>query len=298
MTLLIALFILLLDKPSETKREVIVSNSGSRKVVKENIEKYQPKSDWLNIHPSNIELTAESAAIIDQDTGQLILTKNEHQKLPPASITKVLTLLIVLENMKTDKLCTVSEQAASTQPNKITMKAGEKLKVEDLLYGMMMISANDAAEALAECYDGGRSKFIELMNDKTRYLGLKDSTFKDPNGLNDTEQVSSAYDMGTITRYAIMTKPEVLKYMGRKEDYSVYPTETNESHSWYQISHLLSSFAGMEGAKTGYTHIAKNTYIGVASRESRRIIIVYLSAQTTTSDATTMLEYGFSNKPN
>ncbi|MEI7690552.1 MAG: D-alanyl-D-alanine carboxypeptidase family protein [bacterium] len=291
-------FYLLINKPAETKKEVIVANSSSKKIVKENIEKYHPKSDWQKTHPSNIELTAESAIIIDQDTGQLILAKNEHQKLPPASITKVLTLLIVLENMKTDKLCTVSEQASSTQPNKITMKAGEKLKVEDLLYGMMMISANDAAEVLAECYDGGRTKFIGLMNDKIKYLGLKDSTFKDPNGLNDTEQVSSAYDMGTITRYAIITKPEVLKYMGRKEDYSVYPTETNESHSWYQISHLLSSFAGMEGAKTGYTHIAKNTYIGVASRGGRRIIIVYLSAQTTTSDATTMLEYGFSNKPN
>lgn len=297
-TLTAILVFWIINKPTEKRKDFVVANSASKKVVKENIEKYHPKKDWLETHPADIDLTAESAVVIDQNTGQLLLAKNEHKKLPPASITKVLTLLVVLENMRTDKLCTVSEQAASTQPNKITMKAGEKLKVEDLLYGMMMISANDAAEVLAECHDGGRLQFLELMNDKVKDLGLNDSNFMDPNGLNDTEQVSSAYDMGTITRYALLTKPEVIKYMGRKDDYSVFPTEINESHSWYQISHLLSSFVGMEGAKTGYTHIAKNTYIGVASRDSRRIIITYLSAETTTSDATTLLEYGLLNKPN
>lgn len=266
--------------------------------IKENTEKYQPKYDWFKAHPYDMTLTAKSAIVINQSNGQVIFSKNEHEKLPPASISKVLTLVTVLENIKTDKLCTVSQKAADTQPNKIVMKAGEKMKVDDLLYGLMMISANDAAEVLAECYDGGRDKFIDKMNEKVKTLGLKDSVFKDPNGLNDTDELSSAYDIGTITRYALMEHPEILKYMGHKGDYSVYPTDHNESHSWYQISHLLSSYPGMEAAKTGYTHIAKNTYIGIAKHNNQEIIIVYFAAETTTSDATALLDYGFSVNPN
>jgi len=283
---------------AEVKSSEKISQFEQNKKIKANIDKYQPKYDWFNKHPSEMGITAKSAIVIDQSSGQIAFAKNEHGKLPPASITKVLTLITVLENMKADKLCEVSQKAADTQPNKIVMKAGEKLKVEDLLYGMMMISANDAAEVLAECYDGGRDKFIDKMNEKIRLLGLKDSSFKDPSGLNDVDQLSSSYDMATITRYGLLTQPKLLDYMGRKGDYPVYPSENNESHSWYQISHLLSTYQGMEGAKTGYTHEAKNTYIGIASRDNRRIIIVYFAAETTTSDATSLLEYGFSNNPN
>jgi D-alanyl-D-alanine carboxypeptidase (penicillin-binding protein 5/6) len=277
---------------------IIIQLKNSHREIEENIEKYQPKYDWVRTHPSNITLTAKSAIIIDQNTGQILLTKNEHEKLPPASITKILTLVTVLEGLKIDKLCSVSEKAASIQPNKITMNVGEKMKVEGLLYGLMMISANDAAEVLAECYDGGRDKFIAKMNEKVKLLGLKDSIFKDPHGLNDIDELSSAFDMGTITRYALLEHPETLKYIGRKEDYNIYPTDHNGSHSWYQISNLLLTYPGMEGAKTGYTHIAKNSYIGVARRSERRVIIVYLGAETTTSDATTLLNYGFSVNPN
>ncbi|MFA5196945.1 MAG: serine hydrolase [Patescibacteria group bacterium] len=272
--------------------------SSLKKTIKENAVKYHPKFDWLTKNPYEMTLTAESAIAIDQNTGQVLYAKNVHKKLPPASITKVLTLITVLENMKTDKLCTVSQRAADTQPNKIVMKPGEKMKVDDLLYGLTMISANDAAEVLAECYDGGRDKFIAKMNDKIKMLGLSDSIFKDPNGLNDVDQVSSAYDLGTVTRYGLLTQPSFLEHLGKKGDYSVYPSDHNESHSWYQISNLLSTYPGMVGAKTGYTYIAKNTYIGIAKRDGREIIIVYFAAQTTTSDATALLDYGFSVKPN
>jgi D-alanyl-D-alanine carboxypeptidase (penicillin-binding protein 5/6) len=302
LAIIIALVVVAFVKNYLSEKKVtgstIIQLKNSHREIEENIEKYQPKYDWVKTHPSNITLTAKSAIVIDQNTGQILLTKNEHEKLPPASITKILTLVTVLEGLKIDKLCPVSEKAAVTQPNKITMKAGEKMKVEDLLYGLMMISANDAAEVLAECYDGGRDKFIAKMNEKVKLLGLEDSSFKDPHGLNDVDELSSAFDMGTITRYALLEHPETLKYIGRKEDYNVYPTDHNGSHSWYQISNLLLTYPGMEGAKTGYTHIAKNSYIGVARKNDRRVIIVYLGAETTTSDATALLNYGFSVNPN
>jgi len=274
-----------------------ISKNDYEKIVATNIEKFQPKYDWYRENQGTIGLTAKSAIVIDPNNGDILYAKNEHEKLPPASIAKILTLTIVLENMKLDSLCTVSQNAADTQPNKITMKAGEEMKVEDLIYGLMMISANDAAEVLAECFPEGREKFIEKMNEKVKELGLTDSNFVDPSGLNDETQYSSAFDMATITRYLLNTRPESIKYLGRKEDYSVYPTDHNESHYWYQISHLLKTFAGMEGAKTGYTHIAKNTYVGIVKKGEKRIVIVYLAAETTTSDATTLIEYGFSAKP-
>jgi D-alanyl-D-alanine carboxypeptidase len=274
-----------------------VTGDDSQKLIKDNIEKYQPKYEWFEKNPQPIGLTADSAIVLDQNTGQIIFAKEEKKHLPPASITKVLTLIIVLENMNQDDSCTVSREASETQPNKLIMQPGEMLKVRDLLYSMTMISANDSAEVLAECYPGGRGAFIEKMNEKVKELGLSNSNFVDPNGLNDTEQYSSASDMATITRYGILTQPDFLKYLGRKEDYSVPATETNQAHYWYQVSTLLKTYPGMEAAKTGYTHIAHNTYVGVAKRGERRIIIVYFGARTTTNDATQLLDYGLSTEP-
>ena len=266
-------------------------------VVNKNITLYQPRYDFLKAHPGTLNLTAKSAIVIDQNSGQILFTKNEHAKEWPASITKILTMVIALENYSPDKLCTVSEEASETQPDKISMNVGEKMRVGDLVYGMMMISANDAAEVLAECDKGGRNAFIKQMNDKAKSLGLKDSHFANPNGLDDPNHYSSAFDIATITRYAIMTIPSTLQYMGRKDDYSVPASDHNAAHYWYQISHLLFTYPGMIAAKTGYTDEAKNTYVGVASRNGRMIIIVYFGAQTTTSDATTLLDYGFSVNP-
>lgn len=274
-----------------------LTGDDSQKLIEDNIEKYQPKYEWFEKNPQPIGLTADSAIVLDQNTGQIIFAKEEKKHLPPASITKVLTLILVLENMDQDDSCTVSKEASETQPNKLIMQPGETLKVRDLLYSMTMISANDSAEVLAECYPGGRGAFIDKMNERVKELGLSNSNFVDPNGLNDTEQYSSASDMATITRYGILTQPDFLKYLGRKEDYSVPATETNQAHYWYQVSTLLKTYPGMEAAKTGYTHIAHNTYVGVAKRGERRIIIVYFGARTTTNDATQLLDYGLSTEP-
>jgi len=273
------------------------SGLALKKIIAENKAKYYPKTDWLASHPQDLQLSSKGAIILDYDTGEVLLDNNMHAQLPPASITKVLTSLVALENFKPDQLCTVSQEAADTEPFKIVMNAGEQLTVRDLVYGMMMISANDAAEVIAECDKGGRQAFIDKMNEKVLELGLTDSHFVTPNGLDDPKHLASAFDMATITAYAIRTQPDFLTYMGRVEDYSVPATEHNEPHSYYQLSTLLKTYPGMEGAKTGFTYDAGNTYIGVASHEGRRIIIVYLNANSKTYDATTMLEQGFFLNP-
>jgi D-alanyl-D-alanine carboxypeptidase len=287
----------LISFPRNPATKTAVSNPKVNSTVEKNISLYQPKYDFLKNHPGSLNLTAESAIVVDQNSGQILYAKNEHQKHWPASITKILTMVISLENYKPDQLCPVSEEASETQPDKISMDVGEKMKVEDLIYGMMMISANDAAEVLAECDPKGRSDFINKMNTKAASLGLKDSHFANPNGLDNSDHYSSAFDMATITRYAIMSIPVTLQYMGHKANYSVEATDHNEAHSWYQISHLLFTYPGMIAAKTGYTDEAKNTYVGIAKRDGRTIIIVYFGAQTTTSDATSLLDYGFSVNP-
>lgn len=274
-----------------------LSDAAINRLIAENKAKYYPKTDWLEKHPQDLQLSSKGAVILDYNTGEVLLDNNMHAKLPPASITKVLTVLVALENYKLDKLCTVSQEAADTEPYKIVMKAGEQMSVRDLIYGMMMISANDAAEVIAECDPGGREAFIAKMNEKVKELGLTDSHFVTPNGLDDPNHYSSAFDMATITEYAIRTQPDFLTYMGRVDDYSVAATNHNEPHSYYQLSTLLKTYPGMEGAKTGFTYDAGNTYIGVASKDGRRIIIVYFDANSKTYDATTMLEQGFFLNP-
>ncbi len=267
------------------------------KIIAQNKEKYYPKTDWLAKNPQTLAVSSDGAVILDYETKQVLLDNNMHAQLPPASITKVLTAVVALETFKTDKLCNVSQEAADTEPYKIVMKPGEKLSVEDLIYGMMMISANDAAEVIAECDPGGKTAFMNKMNEKVKELGLTDSHFVTPNGLDDPKHYSSAFDMATITEYAIRTQPDFLKYMGRVDDYSVAGTDHNEPHSYYQLSTLLKTYPGMEGAKTGFTYEAGNTYIGVAKKDGRRIIIVYFNANSKTYDATTMLEQGFFLNP-
>lgn len=274
-----------------------ISDAKLKKIISENKEKYYPKTDWLARNPQTLAVSSKGAVILDYETRQVLLDNNMHTQLPPASITKVLTAVVALENFKTDKLCTVSQEAADTEPYKIVMNPGEKLSVEDLIYGMMMISANDAAEVIAECDPGGKVAFMAKMNEKVKELGLTDSNFVAPNGLDDPKHYSSAFDMAAITEYAIKTQPDFLKYMGRVDDYSVAATDHNEPHSYYQLSTLIKTFPGMEGAKTGFTYDAGNTYIGVAKRDGRRIIIVYFNANSKTYDATTMLEQGFFLNP-
>ena len=286
------------DKKNQTVNASDLSKKELDSLILENKEKYGLKNDWLEKNPQDIPVSTKSAVILDYNTGELLFAQNEHDKLPPASITKVLTAVVVLENMKPDKLCTISQNAADTEPYKIVMRAGEQISVEDLLYGMMMLSANDAAVALSECYDGGQQSFIDKMNERVQLLGLTDSHFITPNGLDDPEHLSSAYDMAVITSYAVKTQPTFLEYMGRKQDYTVGETDHNDSHYFYSLSTLLKTYPGMDGAKTGFTYEAGNTYIGTAERDGRRIIIVYFGANSTTYDAELMLDQGFFLNPN
>lgn len=295
--LVIALAIVYKNQPQKSATQVKgagkISEAQLQKIIKENKEKYYPKKAWVTENPQELPVSADAAIILDYNSNEILFAQNEHKQLFPASITKVLTATVALETMDVEFYCKISENAANMEPNKISMKAGEELKIKDLLYGLMMISANDAAEAIADCYPkGGRPAFIAKMNQKVKELGLSDSNFVNPSGWHDDNHKTSAFDMATITAYAIRSNPDFMNYFGRTEDYGVYPTEKNESHWWNQISTLLKTYPGMDGAKTGFTYEAGNTYIGTAKQGENRIIIVYFNANSSTYDAKLLLDQG------
>jgi D-alanyl-D-alanine carboxypeptidase len=271
-----------------------LSEKEEKKLIEENSKKYQPqKSDKTT--EAGLDISAISAIVVDENTNEIIYQKSPNEKRPPASITKIATISVALENIKKDDLVEISQKAADQEPNKIVMKAGEKLKLDDLLYGLMMISANDAAIAIAEKVPGGFDKFIDLMNHKVKMLGLSGTHFKNPSGLDDPDHYSTAFDIATLTRYALLNHPEVIDYAGKKTEHSVYPNENNESHWWKHISHMLYAYPGMIAAKTGYTEEAKSTYIGVAERNGRRLVIVIMGATDANGDVRSLLDYGFAH---
>ena len=134
---------------------------------------------------------------------------------------------------------------------------------------------------------------IEEMNKKSEWLELENTHFITPSGLDDPEHYSTPHDLGIIMRYAFTEHPEILTYMGKKGEHSVFPTENNESHWWSQISSMLSTYPGMDGVKTGYTWEAGNTFLGTAIRDGKRIGVVVFNTQDAPTDLKTLFDYGF-----
>lgn len=297
----VLVFFMFLAKEGALNKEVAgsseISKQEKERLIKENTKKYQPQKT-SKTQESGLDLSAISAIVVDQETNEIIYQKNSQEQLPPASIAKVLTFSIVIEQFKPEKYITISQRASEQISNKINMKPGEKLKTSDLLYGLMMISANDAAYAFADAYPGGFEKFMKAMNSKVEILGLKNSNFKNPAGLDEEGQLSSAFDMATITTYALKQHPEFIQYAGKKTEHSVYMTENNEPHWWFgHLSAMLKRYSGMIAAKTGYTDEARSTYIGVAERNGKRLVVVILGSDDANNDVTNLLDYGFSHNP-
>lgn len=275
-----------------------LSGTERERIISENMAKYQPKSGSKEIEGPVV--TAKSAIVVDQNTNTILYSKNMHEALPPASIIKMLTFSMALEKFEENELIEISENASVQVSNKINMKPGEKMKLSDLLYGLMMISANDAAYAIADASDDGFEGFIKAANDKVEMLGLKETVMKNPAGLDEEGQTSSAYDLATITRYALLEHPQIIKYAGKTAEHSVYATEANEPHYWFgHLSRMLTAYKPMIAAKTGYTDLAGSTYIGIAEKNGRRLILVILGDKNSAinNDVTSLLDYGFSLQP-
>lgn len=240
-------------------------------------------------------IKAESYILMDAASGQIILAKNEHQHYPPASMTKIMTLVLAIEALDQGKVSAndrvrSSKKAAMTDGTQINLKASEAIKYEDLLIAMVLRSANDASIAVAEHLAGSENNFVVRMNKKTKMLGLKDTQFKNATGLPDADHYSSAYDMAVIARYAL-TKTHVTDYTSLKEsnirEGDVKIRNTNK---------LLWQYPGADGLKTGWTSSAKHCLAASASRDDLQLIAIVMASPEAGghfADATQLLDYGF-----
>lgn len=254
------------------------------------------------------EITAESGYFVNSKSGQALYAKNPHKRLPMASLTKVMTVLVALEHKGMDYKYTVSQSAADMEPDKMELIAGEKLTLKELLYGIFLVSANDAAEVLAQGSVGGRdeftsqregsddrrSRFIKLMNDKARQLGMNDTYYANPTGLDedDHNSYSSAYDLAILTRYLIRHYPEVVG-ISRTVHAFLPQSGEHQDYDMYSGINLLTTYPGVVGFKTGYTPEAGLTLITLAQRNGQEVIGVLLGSGDRRDEAKELLDYSF-----
>lgn len=240
------------------------------------------------------KISAEAAYFVDIDSGKVLYQKNPTKQLPIASLTKIMTVLVTLENRKFEDKVLISNRAANMEPDHMLLKTGETLTVEELLYGVFLVSANDGAEALAENIFGNREEFINQMNSKAAGLGMKNSLFINPTGLeeDDKKQYSSAYDVALMSRFLIKHYPQVVDISSTY--HKIIPqTSTHQDYDMYSGINLLTTYPGVLGLKTGFTPEAGLTLVTFASRGNHQVLGVLLKSENRREEARELLDYSF-----
>ncbi len=243
---------------------------------------------------------SRSAILIDYDTLEIIYEKNITEKLPPASMTKIMSMLLVMEAVDSGKISLddevlISENASSMGGSQVYLQQGEKYSVHDLLKGVAIASGNDAVVALAEYISGTVEEFVRLMNEKAKELGLESTHFENPHGLDSENHYSSAYDMA-IMATELLKHSKILEYTSIYEDYL---TKNDGSNIWLvNTNKLIRYYNGVDGLKTGYTSDAGYCLTATAKKNDLRLIAVVMNVpveEKRRSDVTAMLNYGFAN---
>lgn len=234
--------------------------------------------------------SAKSAILMDMDSGRIIYGKDVHYVQSVASISKIMTAIVAIENSDVNKEVTIGNEVLKAYGSGIYVKIGEKLKLEDLLYGLMLRSGNDAALAIAVAVSGEVNKFVKLMNDKAKKIGMKNTTFNNPSGLDEEKgNFSSAYDMALLMSYAMKNK-EFSKITGTKD----YTVKTNKNvYKWHNKNKLLSSYKYITGGKTGFTKIAKRTLVTSASKDKMNLTVVTINDGDDWNDHKNLYEEAF-----
>ncbi len=234
-----------------------------------------------------VHVSAQSAIVIECGTGEALFEENAHERLPMASTTKIMTALAVLENCSLDEKVTVKKEYTNVEGSSMYLQEGEVLTVEELLYGLMLSSGNDAATALACCIAGDEASFAELMNEKAGQLGLADTHFENPHGLSAEGHYSTAADMARLTAYA-MENEDFVKIVSAK-------TRTIGARSLKNHNKLLWMYEGIIGVKTGYTKDSGRCLVSCAERNGMRLVCVTLNDRNDWDDHMAMYDEGFTN---
>lgn len=241
---------------------------------------------------------AKAALLLERDSGKVLYEKNAHEKLPPASMTKIMTLLLIMEALESEVIAleeeiTISENAASMGGSQVFLAAGEVMKVEDLIKAVAVASGNDASVALAERIAGSEKAFVKLMNDRVEQLQLENSHFENASGLPAKNHYTTAYDMGMIAK-ELLKYEEIVEYTSIYEDYL---RKGEENEFWLVNTNKLVHFSPyIDGLKTGYTSEAKYCLTATAKKDDMRVVSVVMGAENTkVRNAMTMnlIDYAF-----
>lgn len=247
-----------------------------------------------------LSLKAKSAILIESTTGKILYEKNSHEKLAPASMTKIMSMLLIIEHiesgaLKWDEMITVSENASSMGGSQILLETGEQMSVKDLFKGVAVGSGNDAVVALAEAVAGSEEAFVEMMNQKVKDLGLKDTNFKNPHGLDEANHYSSAYDMAMIGK-ELVKHEKVLEFTSIYEDYLRKGTDRE---FWLVNTNRMVKFNPIvDGLKTGFTSGAGYCLTATAKKNNMRLLATVMGEESTTTrtnEITSLLDYGYAN---
>lgn len=255
-------------------------------------------TSYVNALDNNLDLKAKSAVLIEQSTGKVIFEKNAHEKLAPASMTKIASMLVIIEAIENgtinwNDMITVSENASKMGGSQILLETGEQMSVSDLFKGVAVASGNDAVVALAEAVAGSTDEFVKMMNQKVKELGLKDTNFKNPHGLDTADHYSSAYDMAMLGR-ELVKHEKVLEYTSIYEDYL---RKNTDREFWLVNTNKLVRFNPIvDGLKTGFTESAGYCLTATSLKNDMRLIATVMGEEKATdrnSEASTLLDYGY-----
>lgn len=234
---------------------------------------------------------AESAVLLDAASGKIIYAKNASKIMAPASTTKIMTAILVLEYLSLDKTITICGEAASREGSSMYLKKKEKKTVRELLYGLMLSSGNDAAAALADAVSGNETKFAVLMTKKARLLGMKNTQFKNASGLPAIGHYSTAYDLAVLTRYALKNV-NFAKIVSTKVK-EISGSTPGDNRRLINHNKLLWRYQYTTGVKTGYTRAAGGCLVSSAKQDGKTLISIVLKTSYIYDDAQKLLEYGF-----
>ena len=251
-----------------------------------------------NNQQANLALESEAAILMDQGSGQVLFEKDAHKQLRPASVTKVMTILLIMEALDSGKITydtqiPCSENAASMGGSQIWLDVREELSVNDMLKAICVVSANDCTVAMAEYLAGSQEAFVEQMNQKAKELGMQDTTFKNCHGIDEDGHVTSAYDIALMSRELLTKHPAITKYT------TIWMDSLRDGKSGLvNTNKLVRNYPGATGLKTGSTSLALYNLSASATRDGLSLIAVIMRApnsDTRFKDAKKVLDYGFSN---
>lgn len=238
-------------------------------------------------------VSGQSAILMEQESGRVLYEKDAHKQLRIASITKIMTTIIAIESGMMEETVVISSNAFRTEGSSLFLRLREKIKLEDLVYGLMLRSGNDAAVAIAEHVGGSLDGFIYLMNEKAKEIGMSKTIFNNPHGLDDHEEhYSTSYDMALLTRYAM--KNETYQKITATKSYRAPQDGEDWDRIWQNKNRLLTQlYKYSTGGKTGYTKRAKRTLVSTAAKDGIKLIAVTLNAHSDWQDHMNMFNWGF-----